>query len=260
MPGGCCRGGRTAQERAEKRLYAQSSQLMEQNYRQLHEDLQENARRVHDFHHHLRAILGMAESQDDQQVSQYIRELLEISYHDIQLCRSGSGIIDAVINCSAAEAAKQGITFRYETDITSPLPIPSVDLCAVLGNQVENALEACSGMPLEESRVVTVEVLQKQGFLLFRVTNSLSGSPFTAEGDLPTRKSDAGIHGMGIKNLRETAEKYSGWLKNTYQDHWFISEALLCIPMESTPKKTARRSQRGTWLHSPPEPPAANEK
>ena len=79
---------------------------MEQNYRQLHEDLRENARRVHDFHHHLRAILGMAENQNDQQVSQYIRELLEISYHDIQLCRSGSGIIDAVINCSAAEAAK----------------------------------------------------------------------------------------------------------------------------------------------------------
>ena len=132
------------QERAQRLVLQQTDRLMEKNYQMLHQDLQENAKRLHDFHHHLQAILGLAEQAGDQKTEEYVQSLLDVSYRDVRMCSCGNDIIDAVINCSAAEAARSHINFQYNVELSSSLSqISPIDLCAVLGNQVENALDAC---------------------------------------------------------------------------------------------------------------------
>lgn len=216
-------------ENVQKQLLLRTNQLMEQNYQMLHEDMKENAKRLHDFHHHLKAILGLAEAAQNGEIQKYVGDLLSISYKEVHLCRCGNDVIDAILNCSAAEAKKQQIYFQYEVNFTAHIPVAPVDLCAILGNQIENALEANRQITDISARYVKIMLTQKKGFLIFRVENASAENPFSESGALKTRKEDGNLHGLGIKNIQDTVNKYNGWLKNSYDNHTFISEVLLCV-------------------------------
>lgn len=218
------------QERTQRLVLQQTGRLMEKNYQMLHQDLQENARRLHDFHHHLQAILGFAEQAKDYKTQEYVESLLEVSYRDVRLCNSGNDIIDAVINCSATEAARIDVDFQYEVALSSELSqISPIDLCAVLGNQVENALDACKKIPNSQHRFIQVSIRQNKNFVVIQVTNSASRNPFTTDGKLITDKENPEFHGLGLKSIQDTVDKYNGYLTNSYENHRFQSEALLCF-------------------------------
>ena len=218
------------QERAQRLVLQQTDRLMEKNYQMLHQDLQENAKRLHDFHHHLQAILGLAEQAGDQKTEEYVQSLLDVSYRDVRMCSCGNDIIDAVINCSAAEAARSHIDFQYNVELSSSLSqISPIDLCAVLGNQVENALDACRKIPDSQRRFIQVSIRQNKSFVVIQVINSAYRNPFTADGRLVTNKEDSEFHGLGLKSIQDTVDKYNGYLTNSYEDHQFQSEALLCF-------------------------------
>lgn len=218
------------QERAQRLVLQQTDRLMEKNYQTLHQDLQENAKRIHDFHHHLQAILGLAEQAGDQNTEEYVQSLLDVSYRDVRMCSCGNDIIDAVINCSAAEAARSQIDFHYNVELSSSLSqIAPIDLCAVLGNQVENALDACKKIPDSQRRFIQVSIRQNKSFVVIQVTNSAYRNPFTADGRLLTNKEEPQFHGLGLKSIQDTVDKYNGYLTNSYEDHQFKSEALLCF-------------------------------
>ena len=218
------------QERAQRLVLQQIDRLMEKNYKVLHHDLQENARRIHDFHHHLQAILNFAEQAGDVKNQEYVQSLLEVSYRDVRLCNSGNDIIDAVINCSAAEAARSQIEFHYDVDLSSSLSqISPIDLCAVLGNQMENALDACKKISKAQDRFVQVSIRQNKNFVVIQVTNSAYRNPFTANGRLLTDKDNPEFHGLGLKSIQDTVDKYDGYLTNSYENHRFQSEVLLCF-------------------------------
>lgn len=220
---------RGAQERAEKHLYERTNKLMEQNYQRFHQDLQENSRRIHDFHHHLRAVLSMAKQANNQPIVEYVSSLLDISYKETSLCHSGSDIIDAIINCSAAEAASQDTKFQYQVSLHGNLPFDSVDLCSVLGNQIENALEACQKIFMPDNRLVTVDIRQRENFLLLKVTNS-TAEPIASLDEAMQSTKTGKYHGLGMKNIQTTAEKYNGQLRVSQDNRTFISEVLLCFP------------------------------
>ena len=159
-----------------------------------------------------------------------LHSLLDISYRDVRMCSCGNDIIDAVINCSAAEAARSQIDFQYNVELSSNLSqIAPIDLCAVLGNQVENALDACKKIPDSQRRFIQVSIRQNKGFVVIQVINSAYRNPFTADGRLVTNKEDPEFHGLGLKSIQDTVDKYNGYLTNSYEDHQFQSEALLCF-------------------------------
>lgn len=223
----------TESERMENKLLQSTNQLMEENYQIIYQDLQTNAKMIHDFHHHLRAIRGIAERERSKEVLTYLDSILTASYHEINLCHSGNDVIDAVINCNAAEAQKKQISFRYDVNLHSPLRIDSVDICTVLANQIENAIEACEKIPDIDIRFVNVEITQFEGFVVFTVINSTLNNPFDKHGKLNSSKESHGIsHGFGVRNIQETASKYNGHLKTQYENGVFNSTVLLCFQTE----------------------------
>lgn len=220
----------TESERMENKLLQSTNQLMEENYQVIHQDLQTNAKMLHDFHHHLRAIRGIAEREGSKDILTYVDSILTASYREMDLCHSGNDVIDAVINCNAAEAQRKQIPFHYDVNLHSPLRIDSVDICAVLANQIENAMEACEKFPDTDTRFVNVEITQLEGFVVFTVTNSALNNPFDKHGKLITSKESRGIsHGFGVRNIQETASKYNGQLKTQYENGVFTSTVLLCF-------------------------------
>ena len=175
---------------------------MEKNYRDLSAHQRTLAKRLHDFTNHMKTLEAL--SKESPAAQAYIAELLSTTYRNVKRCRSGNDVIDAIINCKAEEAEAQGIPFTYSVRLTEPLRISSVDLCAVLANQLDNALEASLKLPQESGRFVKVIVEQRNNFLSFRVENRVAQNPFDAHGHLVSTKKGESLP------ARAGPEKHSG--------------------------------------------------
>lgn len=219
----------SAKHQNEKRmveLMKLSSQMMEKNYNEIHNSHEIIRQQVHDFKNHLRTINGMSEA--DSKVKEYTQNLLESSYSYAELCHCGNDIIDSIINCKEAEAKEKNIQFRYSISLSTPLNIESIDICAILANQIDNAIEACEKIEISDNRKISIQISQKESFVLFRVNNTVKENPFNKNNELSTSKNNNdGLHGFGIRIIRETAEKYNGTSENRYEDGQFISSVMM---------------------------------
>lgn len=213
-------------EKNELELMAVANTVMEKNFAEMKLSQNIIKQQVHDFKNHIRIIDGMLEKSSP--AKEYVKELLSVSYAQAKLCQSGNDIIDSIINCKITEARAVGIPFEHRVALSSELSVSSTDICAILANQIDNALEACEKIKDPEKRFAKVEIWQKDSFIFFKVTNSVENNPFENNSELKsTKKNAGGIHGFGIKNIRETSAKYDGLLENNFKNGIFISTVML---------------------------------
>ncbi len=220
---------RAEQERQTHIFLRSANQLLTENYRQLHAYQQDHAKQIHDFNHHLTALRGLTALEKHEEALAYLESLLSTAYQETALCHSGSDIIDAIINCKAAEAEQLGIEFCFSVNFPVSANIAPVDICGVLANQIDNAFDACRQMPPSDRREVKVTIKQVENFVFFRVENTVDHDPFENNSSLSSTKTDTSAqHGLGLKNIRDITDKYSGFLRNEYKGGFFISVASFC--------------------------------
>lgn len=213
-------------EKQESALMCLTNTMMEKNFKQMENAQTAVRQQVHDFKNHLRTINGMLDN--DAPAKKYTEDLLNISYEQAQYCHCNNEVINSVINCKINDAKLLNIPFEHYVTLPSPVYISSVDICAILANQIDNALDACRKMPPESDIFIKVKIWQKESFIFFKVVNSAKGNPFNEKHELESTKADQnGMHGFGVKNIRRTVERYGGTLKNEYNDGCFISTAML---------------------------------
>lgn len=213
-------------EKATNLMLTNLNQMMETNYYILNESITATAKAMHDFHHHLSVIDTLAQKEECTSITEYIHSVLTTSFTPAQLCRSGNSIIDAVINSKLNEAQYKGINISYTIHVEDLSAFEQADICAILSNQIENALEACEKM--EDKRNVQIDIRQQEGFVLFKVINNVSKDPFMGNGNLSSTKADSAVmHGLGLKNIQDIARKYNGSLKSEYVEGHFVSTVLI---------------------------------
>lgn len=216
-------------EKAANQMLESMNQMMKTNYYLLNESITGSVKAIHDFHHHLSVIQTLAQNGDSDRISEYIGSVLTASSAPAQLCRSGNDIIDAVINSKLSEAGRKGIKAAYTIHIQDLSSLEQADICAILANQIENAFEACENVPAE--RNVQIDIRQRERFVIFKVSNSVAGNPFLDGENLASTKADsAGTHGLGLKNIQDTVQKYNGSLQSEYKNGRFISTAICVCP------------------------------
>ncbi len=223
--------GNYQEEKQRSELLRTTNQLIAQNYQELYENRKEIARRIHDFNHHIKALEVLASQEQAEKTAQYTRSLLKTSYKEKRFCKSGNNIIDAVINCKAAEADALSIPFQYSVDLPRTIETDPVDVCAILSNQIDNAFEASQHVLDGTKRDVSVKIwVKNDSTLFFRVENYVDADPFISNPNLHTTKANAHeLHGLGLQNIADTAKKYGGALRNSYQDHYFVSIVFVCL-------------------------------
>ena len=104
------------------------------------------------------------------------------------------------------------------------------DLCIVLSNSLENAMEACRKVPPEQNPFVAAEARQFVGQFLIKVVNSYDGQLSKNGNTLATSKEGSG-HGFGLNNIKKVVESYDGYLKTAYDGNTFTLMA--AFPAES---------------------------
>ncbi len=218
---------RYQEKKRQSELMQVTNRMLEKNYADMQAREGTIRRQMHDFKNHLRAIGGLVKG--NEEAEKYIDELLQTSYAQARGCRCGNSVIDAIINCKLAEAQERGITMNYHISVENPLPVAAVDLCAILSNQLDNAIEACEKTAAERRRI-DVEILQRNKLVYFKVVNDAPDDPFDEKHRLRTSKDNAdGLHGLGIANILDAARRNGGELKNEYKDGKFYSTAMISL-------------------------------
>nr|WP_276513223.1 ATP-binding protein [Cellulomonas hominis] len=120
-----------------------------------------------------------------------------------------------------------------------------MDVSAVFGNALDNAMDGVLAVPDPERRLIKVALYARDRFVLLTFENYFTGELRTEDGDIVTRRSDRTRHGYGLKSIRYTAEKYGGSMTVNVEDDWFVLRILLPIPQDRAagPRVPAERAR-----------------
>ncbi len=178
----------------------------------------------HDLRNHLTAIRGLLALGEDRRALDYIDQLSGSAavQGGRRLCANDTA--NAVLTAKAEDMRREGIQADIAASLPELLPVEDTDLCALLGNALDNAIEAAVQTP---KKWIVVRCRAEKGLFMLRVENAAAQSP---DPDLATSKEDKSSHGFGIPGMREIAERYSGSLETRAMPGKF--ELVACLPLD----------------------------
>lgn len=214
-------------EQAARRDVEAVAQMMRSQHEQ-HEisrrAMDEMNRKYHDMKHHLEAIRAVS----DPEMHGEMLSSLEESIRDYGAqVDTGNRVLDAVLTAKRMHALESDVEVSYIVDGKLLHFIDPLDLAAILGNALDNAIEAT--MYLEEGRLVHLAVFAQDSFVMVRVENTFDGTVYRRNGHLLTRKREPG-HGYGLRNIRAAADRYGGSVSIDSGEHWFALRVLFPRP------------------------------
>lgn len=196
-------------QRENKLLLLQQEQdkiLTDINYYEILEKQNDNLQAyAHDAKNHLSTIKNL---NDNPEVEIYISKMIERLAEYGKVCHSGNHILDVVIDKYVTESELNNIAFEFDIKNNNLSQIEPYDLVAILGNLLDNALEAAEQ---SQDKIVSIETDFRNNFSVIIVSNSCDKNPqFSNSELLVTTKSNKRLHGFGLKSVRKTIKKYNG--------------------------------------------------
>lgn len=176
----------------------------------------------HDYKYHLNATRKMLQVGDTQGANKYLTDIEQKLFHyDLQnFCTNH--VINALVADYAERCKKMSIPFDVSLNIPEPLSVPDYDLCIILGNLLENAVNACG--KLEQNRSIKLESKSIQNQLLFMVKNSFDGNVAHKDG-IPFSKKDNG--GFGLRSVKEVIAGHGGDILFEWDNNCFTAYVAL---------------------------------
>lgn len=209
------------------KLKSEQATLLERDYTALNQAYAVNAKLFHDFHNHIGVLRQLLSHQKMAEAIQYLDELQAPVQEITDTIWTGDETLDYLINSKAQAAQSGGIIYQAQVEFPRHTNLQSADLCAVLGNLLDNALEAVFQIPEKEERFIRLTIRRIHQMLVIKVENSCQAAPAEKDGTLKTSKEENGLHGWGLKSAQTAAQKYEGTVQTSYKDGIFCAVATL---------------------------------
>ncbi len=204
-------------------------QKEKEQYHLSRENISYISQKVHDLKHHIHA-MRKASSED---VERYLRELEgSISTYEA-IVQTGSAVLDTILTEKALYCKDQGITISCMADGSQMDFINTIDLYAMLGNAVDNAIDEVKKFGEKEKRQIDVLIYRRQHFLAIHITNPMEGTLVYEDGLPVTTKGSRMVHGFGLRSIRHILKKYDGFLTVREEDGYFSLLMLIPIPAKN---------------------------
>lgn len=142
------------------------------------------------------------------------------------IVNTGNRSLDNVLTYKINAAKEHGITVL--TDITYKIEgIEDIDLSILMGNLIDNAIEAC--LRIENlSKPITIKISRKKLYLSISVVNPIENSIMKTNPGFRTTKEDKKLHGLGVRSIKNITEKYNGLLNyRETEDGYIVAEVML---------------------------------
>lgn len=208
------------------RLKQEQSEILERDYQGLRRTYESNAKLYHDLHNHIEAIYQCLIQGNMQEAVRYCEDLRTPMREISQRVWTGDKALDCLISSKMAVAEQGQIKTKVNIEYPHNTNIRSVDLTTILGNLLDNALEAADTAP-EELRFLNLTIRRINTMLIIKVENGYGHAPAEKGGKLTTSKSDKDSHGWGLKSVQTAADRYDGVITTDYKDGVFQSVVTL---------------------------------
>lgn len=191
----------------------------QRTYYQSLESSNEEMRKIrHDLKNAFIALSGYLDIGDVNAAKQYVDRQI----HTIKQLTYSTGYpaIDAVVNDKKTKALEKNIQFDMKISLPKELLVDEMDLCVILGNALDNALEACERMPCGQGEIILS--LRKTGeMLLLDIKNTIDKEPVKDSNGMVTTKKDQVNHGFGLKTIYQLTKQYDGTMDYEVKNGWF---------------------------------------
>lgn len=190
--------------------------------RQTYDDLHKTR---HELKNHLIYMKLLAYREEWDKLWNYLNELGAQTEEMFTYVECGNEVVNAVLNHAVGKARQQGLQFETNLIVPPKLPFDEVDLCSLLSNLANNAIEAAAQV---KDAAILFSIYPQQDYLFIKVQNpfdaSVSGERRLS---LVTTKKDKKYHGYGTRVIRQIAEKYGGSASFSIEKNQFIATVML---------------------------------
>ncbi len=204
---------------------------------QLNVSIEERRRLTHDFRQHLRVMRTMAEDKLNAEILQYLDTVTDCinatSQNGIkQFCNRPA--VDAILNYYENMATERGICINIQFALPKNMTMTDVELCTILGNLMENAIEACGHLVNNIEKRIIIKTATTSMLWYMTIENTFDGKLLHESGrSLQTRKSDILHHGIGLSSVEYILKRYNGTLDIISQDKTFHVGVTVPVVLES---------------------------
>ena len=178
----------------------------------------------HDYHNHMQSLKAYLEMDNIREAREYL-DKLETDLDDINLLFNTGNIgVDAILNSKISLAIHNGIPVDFKATVPEKTTVTDIDLCVVLGNLIDNAVESCMKVKKEEQFIrLYIGTFKEQ--LYISVSNATNEVVRKLDEEYVTNK--RGNHGHGLKRINNIVEKYEGYINRKNEAGVFVTEIML---------------------------------
>ena len=212
-------------KRIQRQIAAYQQELIETHYREVDNMYRQIRGWRHDYRNHIQTMKAYAAQEDWQAICHYL-DLLDQDLTTVDtVIKTGNPMTDAILNSKISLAKSKGIEVVADAHIPVKLKSSEIDLCCIIGNLFDNAIEASMKLP-EEKRRIRVYMDMKNTQLYISFTNFTAGKKLPKEGTLFRSTKGAG-HGFGLVRIDAIVERLEGYISRGSEDGAFTTEILL---------------------------------
>ena len=213
-------------KRIDKQIAAYQRELIETHYAEVENMYKQIRGWRHDYRNHIQVMKAYASEGNLEAIQNYLDELdTDLSTVDTVI-KTGNAMADAILNSKISLAKSKNIAVHADAHIPLALTTSEIDLCVIIGNLFDNAIEASLKLP-EEERMIRVYMDMKNTQLYISFTNFTSTKKLSKVGNIfKTTKSGDG-HGFGLVRIDNIVERLDGYISRNSEDGAFTTEILL---------------------------------
>ena len=216
---------RSLSDTYEKILLKKENQYYESQLKNMEQTAVTWKKLRHDLKNHFIVLKGMLDSGEEEQAKTYLNNFIQNELGNKQEVQSGNTAIDSILNYKMLEAEQQSVMLDLDVQIPEQLAVSSQAMSVILGNAIDNAIEAARET---EERRVNVILQYTKGRLLIQIGNPYRGElHLETSGEYLTRKAEKEDHGFGLKSIKDVVEKFGGVMNIEGKDGQFILTILL---------------------------------
>ena len=205
-------------------------------YKMLTEQYRQSERLRHDMKNHIIALTALSRNKEWEKIEDYLKNMEGVIL-DAGRDLTGNKAMDALLYQKRKQAEGEDIKWECDMQMPKGCCINEFDLCVLMGNILDNALEACGRMQKDENRFINIQARTVKKCFLIEVKNSMDRTEKFTEGF--TNKDDSQEHGIGLLNVGDVVNRYNGAVHKETGKGIFVISILMPFSDTAHDTKTA---------------------
>lgn len=207
----------------ENNTLVMEEQLRHQKYCEMVEVMEQNRELIHDTKHHFLVVQEYLKNEEYGNLQKYVTQISDEFQRTVPKVYTGIKILDFILEQKRVVAQKAGIRYEIDTMLLTGIPTTEQETCALFGNLLDNAIEACCLVETEE-KWIEIQINQSNQLLSIEVLNTFEIPCIRKQGVFETIKEERSVHGYGIKSMRRIVDKHQGLIAYEEKEKIFITK------------------------------------